>query len=224
MVLAVALLVVGGVRGAVLSLEADGLVDEEVAGARVDGGRDGESNDDAWIFHEHESQQNGRGRVAAAHRGGSTRGGSTSDGEGAAKRCALRVDEIRVSLHIIHSHSRPMHSSSPILSSGLFAAPMAPSRTRLLLLLRPRVSPDAIHLKLAHGADSRTGIGRIMRAVGRNARRARVAYILDGIEWGGSCGGVVVVAQQPVRVFLESFGKLRSRFGWRLAAERSSVP
>ena len=65
-----------------------------------------------------------------------------------------------------------------------------------------------------------------MRAVGRNIRRVRVAYILDGIEWGGSCEGVVVVAQQPVRLFLESFGKLRSRFGWRLAAcgERSSVP
>ena len=57
-----------------------------------------------------------------AHRGGSTRGGSTSDGEDAAKRCALRVNEIRVSFQIVHSRSSPMYSSSPILSSGLFVA------------------------------------------------------------------------------------------------------
>jgi hypothetical protein len=52
-----------------------------------------------------------------------------------------------------------------------------------------------------------------MRAVGRNIRRDRVANILNGIERRGSSKEKVVVAQQPVRVFLESFGKLRSRFG-----------
>ncbi len=45
-----------GIRGAVLSLEADGLVDHQVAAARVDGRGDGEGNDNACNFHEHDSQ------------------------------------------------------------------------------------------------------------------------------------------------------------------------
>lgn len=37
----------GGVRGAVLTLETDGLVDEQVAGHRVASGADGEANDNS---------------------------------------------------------------------------------------------------------------------------------------------------------------------------------
>jgi hypothetical protein len=69
---------------------------------------------------------------------------------------------------------------------------------------------------------SRTGIGRIMRAVGRNIRSERVAYILYGLRGDVPIKEVVVVAQQPARVFLESFGIEVTI--WRLAAERSSVP
>ncbi len=56
-----------------------------------------------------------------------------------------------------------------------------------------------------------------MRAVGRNIRRARVTCILgmglsgevpleEGLWW-------LLLGGLPVRVLLESFGKLRSRFG-----------
>jgi hypothetical protein len=39
-----------GIRGAVLPLEADVLVDDQMTGGRVDGSGDGESNDDSCIL------------------------------------------------------------------------------------------------------------------------------------------------------------------------------
>lgn len=86
----VVLLLVGmGIRSAVLSLEADGLVDDQMAGARVDGSADGESNDDTCGIRKYGSQVYGTGHIAAAHRGETARGGSASGGGDAAKRCAL---------------------------------------------------------------------------------------------------------------------------------------
>lgn len=38
------------IRGSVLALEADGLVDEQVAGDRVAGGEDSEANDNTWTY------------------------------------------------------------------------------------------------------------------------------------------------------------------------------
>ena len=86
------------------------------------------------------------------------------------------------------------------------------SRTSLLLLLHPSVSPDAIS-KLAHSHYSKllTGTGRIMRTVGRNIRRVRVANILENKELSGEVplrksGRRYALALSPFRVFL---GELR---------------
>lgn len=65
-----------GLGRTVLALEADVLVDDQVAGARVDGGANGEGNDDTCTLHEHISQHIEPDWVPAAYRGESTRGGS----------------------------------------------------------------------------------------------------------------------------------------------------
>lgn len=164
-----------GIRSTVLSLEADGLVDHQVARARVDGSGDGESNDDACDNDEYGSSKHEAGRTAAAYRGAAARGGSASGGGDAAKRCALWFDGVCVSLHVLHD---PVHSSSLMLSSGLSSPngltyQTAPPSAHLGLALTQSIKTDARNLPAL------TGIGRIMRAVGRNIRRDRVANILN---------------------------------------------
>jgi len=138
----VVLLLVGmGIRGAVLPLEADGLVDEEVAAARVDGSADGKSNDDACDLYQYGCQNTKQGATVVAHRGETTRGGSASGGGDAAKRCALWFDGVCVSLHILHDL---MHSGWSMLSSGL-SSPNWPHVPDCSSFCTSRVSPDAIH-------------------------------------------------------------------------------
>lgn len=47
---ALVVLLGSGIRGSVLALEADGLVDEQVASDRVAGSEDGEANDNTWTY------------------------------------------------------------------------------------------------------------------------------------------------------------------------------
>lgn len=47
---ALVVLLGSGVRSSVLALEADGLVDEQVASDRVAGSEDGEANDNTWTY------------------------------------------------------------------------------------------------------------------------------------------------------------------------------
>jgi hypothetical protein len=57
------------IGGAVLPLETNGLVGHEMAEARVNGGRDGERNDDAYIICEYKGLRDGKGISGALTKG-----------------------------------------------------------------------------------------------------------------------------------------------------------
>ena len=64
------------IRRAVLPLETDAVVNEQMAAARVDGSGNGETNDNACINHKYNAQEDTFGGIVAAHRGGTTQAGS----------------------------------------------------------------------------------------------------------------------------------------------------
>ena len=57
------------IGGAVLPLETNGLVGHEMAKARVNGGRDGKRNDDAYIICEYKGLRGGKGISGALTKG-----------------------------------------------------------------------------------------------------------------------------------------------------------
>lgn len=95
-------------------------------------------------------------------------------------------------------------------------------RTSLFLLLHTASQSDAIEQNWRNAGPQLTGTGRIMRAVGRNMRRGRVANILEKIEWGYSSEGQGVV-RRPFGCFLELLRERSRSSIWGNNSEGSSA-
>lgn len=176
-----------GLGSAILTLETDGLVDEEVTHARVGGRGDGKGNDDTC--ENVRDQPYHRRWIAGTDRGGSTREGSCEGASGVARRYELFQWTRRqhgLGPGIFERSSRDVGGRWWVLSSSFNG-----SRTSLLLLLyRHKTSSVQSLTQLteslqgsgcSHRQDRHTGTGFIRRAVGRNARRA--ARVGNMLEW-----------------------------------------
>lgn len=194
------------------------MVNEQVAGARVDGSGEGKPNDNACDNHQYNASQPNN----LACRGGSPRGNNSGGIDlRRLRRCEIVCAASTGFESAFKSPQNPERSASLALSARLSGpngvtyqrAPPSTDRGSVLTQSSKTAAeqPMATYRNRPHHAGRRP----------EHPQRPRSKH-LDKIEWGGFREGEGRLwLRSPVRVFLESFGRRSQLFGD--SAERSSV-